>query len=380
MTTRILLWSAGFRGEIGGIETLARAMVRDMHGRGHEFEIVTPHARRGEPDSFDWNGIRVHNFAAQDAIEARDLAALAALRRRLESIADDFDADVLHVNHFHPALVLLLQSGLVRRLPLLYTVHGAVFVSSAGTGPETLAGRMLRTADHVVGCAAASLEDARRAAPEITSRSSLIRNALPTSATPAAPLPDGPPVVACLGRLVEQKGFDLALEAFATVVAEHPDARIVIAGDGPAMESLRARAAGLGLGERVEFPGRLDPEGTRALFAASHVVLMPSRDHEGIPMVAIEAAQAARPVIASDIPGLRETVVHGSTGLLVPPADAIALGSALGYLLADRDRARSLGEAASARIRAEFDWNDYLGAYASTYARLHGGNKSGDSR
>ena len=380
MTTRILLWSVGFRGEIGGIETLTRAMVRAMHGRGHEFEIVTPHARRGEPDQFDWEGIRVHNFAAQEAIEARDLAALAALRRRLEAIAEAFDADVLHVNHFHPALVPLLQSGVVRRLPLLYTVHGDVFVSSAGTGPQTLAGRLLRTADHVVGCAAASLEAARRAAPEIASRSSLIRNALPSPASPPAPFPDGPPVVACLGRLVEQKGFDLALEAFASVLAGHPDARLVIAGDGPARDSLRARAGGLGLGARVEFPGRLDPQETRALFAASHVVLMPSRDHEGVPMVAIEAAQAARPVIASDIPGLRETVVHGSTGLLVHPADPIALGSALGYLLADRDRARSLGEAALLRIRAEFDWNDYLGAYASTYARLHGGNKGGDSR
>ncbi len=380
MTTRVLLWSAGFRGEIGGIETLVRAMVRAMHGRGHEFEVVTPHARSGDPDSFEWEGIRVHNFAAQDAIEARDFPALAALRRRLESIADDFGADVLHVNHFHPALVLLLQSGLVRRLPLLYTVHGAVFVSSAGTGPETLAGRMLRAADHVVGCAAASLEDARRAAPEIAARSSLIRNALPFPASPTAPFPGGPPLVACLGRLVEQKGFDLALEAFSVVVAEHPEAGLVIAGDGPATDSLRARASALGLDASVEFPGRLDTGQARALLAASSVVLMPSRDHEGVPMVAIEAAQAARPVIASDIPGLRETVVHGRTGLLVPPADPIALGSALGYLLADRDRARSLGEAAFSRIRAEFDWNDYLGAYASTYARLHGENKGGDSR
>jgi len=379
MTTRILLWSVGFRGEIGGIETLARAMVRAMHGRGYEFEVVTPHARRGEPDSFDWEGIRVHNFAAQDAIEARDLAALASLRRRLETIADDFGADVFHVNTFHPALVPLLQSGLVRRLPLLYTVHGAVFVSSAGTGAQSLAGRLLRTADHVVGCSAASLEAARLAAPEIAARSSLIRNALPSPASPPAPYPDAPPVVACLGRIVEQKGFDLALEAFASVLAEHADARLVIAGDGPAMASLRARAAGLDLGARVEFRGRLDPAEARALLAASHVVLMPSRDHEGVPMVAIEAAQAARPVIASDIPGLRETVVHGSTGLLVPSADPIALGSALGYLLADREGARSLGEAASLRIRAEFDWNDYLGAYASIYARLHGGNKGGDS-
>src|SRR5438093_12924190 len=118
---------------------------------------------------------------------------------------------------------------------------------------------MLRVADWVTGKAAAVLAQARQFAPEITSRSSVIHNGLEVPALLPQPLPTDAPRLLCLGRLAFQKGFDVALTAFASITDHFPRASLIVAGDGPERSSLEHRVAELGLANVVQFMGWVSP-------------------------------------------------------------------------------------------------------------------------
>jgi glycosyltransferase involved in cell wall biosynthesis len=154
-------------------------------------------------------------------------------------------------------------------------------------------------------------------------------------------------VVLAVGRLVRRKGFHDLLAAAALL----PDIQVLVAGDGPERGALEAQANELGLSGRVEFLG--ERKDVPDLLEACDVFVLPSR-FEGHPLAALEAMAAGRPVVATDSGGTREAVLHGETGLLVPPGDAVALAHAITELLHDRVHARCMGEAGRARARREF--------------------------
>jgi glycosyltransferase involved in cell wall biosynthesis len=155
----------------------------------------------------------------------------------------------------------------------------------------------------------------------------------------------------CVGRLVPVKGIDTLLRAFAVVVREQPELTLDIAGDGPLRGELESLAIGLGLSDAVRFLGRV--EGVTAEMEQAVAVVVPSLG-EGFGMVALEAAERGRPVIASAVGGLPEIVDDGRTGVLVPRADSPALAAAIVDLVRDPARAAALGQAARERALAEF--------------------------
>jgi glycosyltransferase involved in cell wall biosynthesis len=169
----------------------------------------------------------------------------------------------------------------------------------------------------------------------------------------AGPEPPPPPVaprIAVVGRLIPIKGHDVLLEAVARLAPGLPGLEVEIAGAGPLDAELRARASALGVDGVVRFLGHR-PAGDVMEQAA--IVAVPSFG-EGFGMVALEAMERGRAVVASDVGGLPEIVVDGVTGVLVPPADPGALASALGALAGDPDRARALGAAGRARVHEAF--------------------------
>ncbi|HYC00513.1 MAG TPA: glycosyltransferase family 4 protein [Candidatus Limnocylindrales bacterium] len=367
MTTRVLLWSPGFLGEIGGIEALARPMVQALHGNGFEFRVMATNTVLPEERTLSWNGVTVHSLPIYDALARKDLVAYAALRRRVREIEQDFDPHVVHVNHHHPGLVVHCDTMAGRRAAVVYTAHGWGFLTSEGSSHESIIGRLIRGADWLVGCAQSSVDAVCSLIPEMRDRSSLIRNAMPPPALQPAPLPWDPPLLLCIGRLVEQKGFDTAIDAMAMVDAS---VQLRIAGYGPDAERLAARIEQQRLGDRVHMLGGVAPEAVPALMNEATAVLMPSRGWEGLPMVAVEAALMARPLVASELPGLDEAFVPGQTGVAFPPGDAIALAQAIGYLLGRREEAEAMGQRARQRAMREFGWDAYIEAYGSLYERL----------
>src|SRR5262249_3612688 len=183
---------------------------------------------------------------------------------------------------------------------------------------DALMSLTLRNAVWVVGCSEAILLRGQQFVPEIIPRSSVIYNARKEPSLLPGPLPSKAPRVLCLGRLAPEKGFDLALTAFAAVIERHPHARLLIAGDGPARSDLERQAGQSGLGRAVDFVGWVAPDQIPALLNGATAVVIPSRQ-EGLPLVAVEAALMARPVVATRVGGLPEAIVHQQTGVLVEP-------------------------------------------------------------
>jgi glycosyltransferase involved in cell wall biosynthesis len=166
---------------------------------------------------------------------------------------------------------------------------------------------------------------------------------------------DPAPLLVTWSRLRRYKSVDVALRAFALVARELPGARLVVMGRGPDEARLRAIATRLGLDGRVEFPGHLPgPELVRVLHRA-RVFLNPS-PKEGWGLTVVEAAACGLPTVASDRPGLRDSVRDGVTGSLVPYGDHAAFAAAALALLRDDDLWARRSAAARAWA-ATFDWD-----------------------
>ncbi|CAN5419938.1 hypothetical protein BH10ACT10_BH10ACT10_01920 [soil metagenome] len=175
--------------------------------------------------------------------------------------------------------------------------------------------------------------------------------------------------VVFLGRVeIAQKGLDLLLSALGERMGELPG-RLLIAGTGPDLRSVQASVAGLEHRDRLVFLGRVEGVAKFRLLARARVVVMPSR-YETFGMVAAEAMACRTPVVAFDIPSLRDVVVSG-TGVLVPAFDVGAFGDAVVSLAADPARAERMGRSGRAWAR-RYDWDDVAAAQEAVYLRAVG--------
>ena len=183
------------------------------------------------------------------------------------------------------------------------------------------------------------------------------------------------PLVGFVGRVIEEKGVEDIVDAIALLAAERPDVSAFIAGAGQHTDRVRARAAELGVTERVHLPGWIDSADIPSWFAAADVVVAPSRIGpdgwtEGQGLSIIEAMAARRPVVATDTGGIPETITDGTTGLLVPPEDPHALAAAIGKLVASPEWATDLAERGAESVRARFDRSVTAHRFADLYEDL----------
>jgi glycosyltransferase involved in cell wall biosynthesis len=368
---RILLWTSFLRSTYGGIETFIQILVPRLLDRGHEILIADEEWEAGaDEDTEEYvPGVRLVRLPRPEAAGGGNpLAALDEGMRRVARILGEYRPDLVHVCKACPSLVYLLRAG-SRRRPILVNLHGAHVAPLAD--PHTLGGQVVRSADWIVACSRATLEHLCDLAPEIRPRASVVYNGMPARRAPAGPPPADPPRLVCLGRLHEETGFDVALAAADRLAARRPRLEIVIGGEGPARADLEALAGTGRLAGRVSFPGWIAPDAVHAFLASASVVPVPSI-HEGFGLVALEAALAARPVVASRVEGIPEVVVDGETGLLVPPGDPDALAAAIEELLADPERARALGTRARELAIERFGVERCVDGYVEVYERIVG--------
>ena len=369
-TVKILYLTQLFHPYIGGVEVLGVEYVRELRLRGHEVAIATSHGSLDLPDQDVIAGAAVHRFRLAEALERRDPRAILAAERRLGALKRTFAPDVVHLQLTDASVFFHLRTVEAHPAPTLVSVR--VSLPDRRPGASSVLGRALRQADWVTANSGAMLERVRRAVPEIEARSSLVYNGLPMPSIAPTPLPFDPPTLLCLGRVVEDKGFDLAIRALAEIRRHVPAARLIVSGDGSARAGLAREAAVLGLDDAVEFTGWVRPGEVPSLLNRATVVLVPSRWQEAFGLVALQAAQMARPVVATKVGGLPEVVLDGATGLVVPPESPASLAEGVSALLRDPPRARALGLAARVRAEQVFGFAAYVRAHERLYARLTG--------
>ena len=164
-------------------------------------------------------------------------------------------------------------------------------------------------------------------------------------------LPAEGPIVGVVARLEAEKGHPTLIDAWPLVLAEFPDATLLVVGEGSRRPALEAQAAELGIARSVVFTGRRDD--VPGVTAALDVAVLPSyREAQGLTI--LEAMALSRPVVASNVGGIPEMIEDGRTGLLVPPHDPGALAAAVTRLLRDHPLADSLGRAGHDMVHERF--------------------------
>ncbi|MEO8493621.1 MAG: glycosyltransferase family 4 protein [Planctomycetota bacterium] len=170
----------------------------------------------------------------------------------------------------------------------------------------------------------------------------------------------GPFKIVCTGTLHEVKGQTFLIKACRALQDRQLDFECHLIGDGPDRKKLQRRAGEAGLAERIVLHGRLPQDEVAKHLQSADVLVAPSVPtkcgrREGIPVVLMEAMSAGVPVVASDLSGIPELVIDGTTGLLTPPGDAASLSSALMRLYSDPALRERLARQARLKVEEEFD-------------------------
>jgi glycosyltransferase involved in cell wall biosynthesis len=169
------------------------------------------------------------------------------------------------------------------------------------------------------------------------------------------------PRLLSVGRVVHQKGLDLAMRALGGLKESSWEWRI--AGDGPQMHGLQSLAKELGIDDRVHFLGWQSRGQLIESYKQANVFVFPSR-HEGMPNAMLEAMASGLPVIASCIAGSEELVLDGNTGYLFPSEDIESLQAALKKILNDAALREQMGSASRLHAEANYSWASTAGQYA----------------
>ena len=191
----------------------------------------------------------------------------------------------------------------------------------------------------------------------------------------SVPLAGAPPyTILFAGRLVERKGVHHLIEAVRRM--RHREQIILrIVGDGSERAALQALAVERGVQDRVRFDGFVSSEELTRAFADCDIFVLPAArdakgDVEGLGVVLLEALTYGKPVVGSNTGGITDIVLHGRTGLLVPPGDPQALADALDRLIDDPDHARELGEQGRQHVDDHFSWPVIVQQWREVYDRL----------
>jgi glycosyltransferase involved in cell wall biosynthesis len=284
--------------------------------------------------------------------------------------------DVVHTHLFGDSLHGVLAARLAGRRPVVMTLH----IGAEGPTPLQRRGYrwLLRRTAHNVACCE-SVGRSWRAAEGIVL--DVIPNAIAAAAGPAPDAatraglkarlgldPDAP-IVAGVGRLVEQKGFDLLISAFARLDRPSRGAtRLVLLGEGPLRKALEDHARREGVGERVLFAG-VRPD-ARELMPAFDVLAFGSA-FEGLPMALLEGMAAGCCIVGTDAPGILDAVTHEREGLIVPAGDVLRLQAALEQVLGNHALREQLGSSAHQRFLREFTADRLVARYEDAYRSVH---------
>lgn len=351
---------------IGGIQVMASQTLPALRRRGYQIEVITSQPGGQGADEEERAGIRVHRLPIREALASNDTDALARMSARVAALGERFQPDVVHMNFAGPSMWLYLTTLRRNPAPLVVAFRG---VPEQPGGPGSLFEHATVAAAWTVGVSKAVLDSVLASHPELSARSSVIYNAFREPSLRPGPLPFGKARLLCLGRLVEEKCFELAVAAMPAVLARFPETELVIAGDGPERSRLEGHAGLLGIESATRFLGWISPGEVPALLNETTLLLMPSRI-EGLPGVAIQAAQMARPVIATRVGGSPEVVTDGVTGLLVERGDCDGLGRAICSLLDDPTTTSAMGSRARQLARQRFNWEDHVSAYDELYRKV----------
>jgi glycosyltransferase involved in cell wall biosynthesis len=372
---RICLYTETALPLVGGQELVVDTLARVFLALGHEVVVLAAQHRGRLPN-------RDHELPYKVVRHPRFISTHRLLdwyKRYLERLRKTFPFDVLHCHSVQPAGYVAASSANLHDVPLVITSHwGDITPTSPRLAKPGALGRCkiaLHRADAIAaisGAVAERVVELGASAERVVRISNGVHVAQFTTAV-ARPATVDPAITAScyllfLGRITHQKGVDMLLQAYQLAVRES-SARLVIAGNGVELVPMRQLAAQLGIGDRVHFTGHVEGDAKTWLLQNTIATVMPSRQSEGCPLVALESMAAGRPIVASRIPGLEDLVVPGRTGHLVSPGSPTELAEALRDTVVNAAKTTQMGKAARTCAQ-QHDWPLIARRYCDLFEQL----------
>jgi glycogen synthase len=380
---------------VGGLGRHVHALATELVAAGHEVVVLsrrpsgTDASTHPTLDEYD-GGVRVLAVAEDPAhlefdrdLVAWTLAMGHSLLRAALTRLDGWRPDVVHAHDWlvaHPAIALADALD----VPLVATFHATEAGRYAGWLSSTLSRQvhsvewwLAQRADSVITCSAAMRDEVAELFDIDPGPISVLHNGIVQRGWRVGPArvaaarerygPDGEALMLYFGRLEYEKGVQDLIAAMPRIRRAYPGAKALVAGTGTASDMLVDAARTHRVRRSVRFLGHLPDEELAAVLAAADAVVLPSR-YEPFGIVALEAAAAGTPLVASTAGGLGEVVVDGVTGVSFPPGDVAALAGAVKRVLADPGAAAQRARAARARLGSDFDWTRIAAGTARVYA------------
>jgi glycogen(starch) synthase len=322
------------------------------------------------------------HLAFERDLVAWTLAMGHAMVRAAHGLLRGWRPDVVHAHDWlvtHPAVAVADLLG----VPLVATMHATEAGRHSGWLVQPLNQQihsvewwLANRADALVTCSSAMRTEVAHLFELDADGIAVIHNGIESRGwrVPSAEVavarhrhsPANGPLLLFFGRLEWEKGIQDLIAALPKIRARHPGTRLVVAGKGRQEQELMAAARKYRVRRAVDFVGHLSDRELRAALAAADAVVLPSR-YEPFGIVALEAAAAGAPLVASTAGGLAEVVVDGRTGVAFPPGDVPALAAAVDVVLRDPVAAKTRARAARDRLAVDFDWRRIAKATAAVY-------------
>jgi glycogen synthase len=372
----------------GGLARHVRKLAENLVAQGTDVHVLA-RGREQDPAEEELDGVVVHRVREPE--RPRDLGEFVAWVEHMNAdmlavgveVGDRYDFDLVHG---HDWLVAVAGDHLANRFrcPLAVTIHATEYGRHQGwvdKHPQShihgVERWMANRADRVIACSSYMREHVSDIYELGEERIAVIPNGIdPADLVPVADLdtlraryaaPDER-LVLLVGRLVYEKGFQLALEALPGLIERVGNVRFVVAGSGTAEQELREQATRLGLDDHGTFLGWIGDDMLHSLYRIADLTVVPSI-YEPFGLVALEAMASGCPCLVADTGGLREVVPNDDVGLRFHSRDPDSLGQMAERLLTDTALRDRLVAEASEHVLT-FDWADVARQTAELYRGL----------
>lgn len=370
---------------VGGISRHCHGLARALARRGHRIHLVTLEFP-GAPEFEEQDGVKIYRVRIEvghPSFLSWVLLFNHFMEKKVGSLARDVDFDLIHAHDWLVALAGIASKTFLGK-PLVMTIHSTEEGRSQGIhtpDSSTLQGlewwgtyeakRLIVTTQamrhEVLGQFHLPVEKVDTI-PNAVDVEGFQVDVDASEVKRSLGLRGSEHLVLFVGRLTSQKGVEHLIDAFPVVLHSHPDARLVIIGDGYMLEELRSRAESRGVGSATLFTRFVSDEDLVPLLKSADVQVVPSI-YEPFGIAALEGMAAGTPVVASSVGGLREVIQHGKTGVWVNPRDPSSIAWGIKSILSDRQYASRLVRNAKRQIEHRFNWDAVAAETERCYER-----------
>jgi len=369
---RILYWTSGFWPRIGGIETHSLTLVTALKQRGHQCVVITNQDLPSWQQQTNYAGITIHRYPFKAALQKNTMTLTGKILRDIKQMIAEFKPEVIHLNLGISAHIFFYN--FIKKcinVPTVLTLHGLLCLEQAYKKQIDSVKRytsLFNTCAWITTVSKALIDELEIYLPINQYNITYIHNSLPSLPLQPQPLSFKPNKIFCVGRLTYEKGFEVAIAAFAILKKTIPHVEMTIVGDDDEMANLQRLVNTLQLEASINFLGMVPQRDVLPLINEATLVIVPSH-YEAFGVIALEAAMLAKPVIASKVGGLKEIIEHGKTGLLVEKNNIAAFSKAMVDLLSNPNKTTDMGLAAREHVIENFSVRQMVTRYESVYSQ-----------